>query len=118
MDRRTFLSTSVLGTAALPFISQIIREANGAGMRFKYALCNEFFQKMDFAASCRIVKSVGCSGIEIAPFTLADHLDEISPARRKELRDIIKSEGLEFAGLHWLLVTPKGLHATTADTSP
>jgi D-psicose/D-tagatose/L-ribulose 3-epimerase len=119
MDRRTFLRmpTAAVGVAALPFISNIIREANGAGMRFKYALCNEVFQKMDFAASCRIVKSAGFSGIEIAPFTLADHLDEISPARRKELRDIIKSEGLEFAGLHWLLVTPKGLHATTADAA-
>ncbi len=117
MDRRTFLEipAAALGAAALPFWSRMVREADGAGLRFKYALCNEAFQKMDFAASCRIAKAAGFSGIEIAPFTLADHLDELSPARRRELRDIIHSEGLQFAGLHWLLVTPKGLHATTAD---
>jgi D-psicose/D-tagatose/L-ribulose 3-epimerase len=116
MDRRTFLGAA-LGAAALPVWSSFIRQAAAAGMRFKYALCNEVFQKMDFAASCRIAREAGFSGIEIAPFTLADHLDEIPPGRRQELRGIIKSEGLEFAGLHWLLLTPKGLHATTADAA-
>ncbi len=112
MDRRTFL-----GAAALPLWTSLMRQAGGAGLRFKYALCNEVFQKADFAAACRTTKAAGFSGLEIAPFTLAEHLDEITPARRRELVDILRSEGLRFAGLHWLLLTPKGLHATTADPS-
>jgi sugar phosphate isomerase/epimerase len=94
-----------------------MREALGASLRFKYAVCNEMFEKRDFAAQCRATRAAGFQGIEIAPFTLADHLDEISAGRRREMRDMIGSEGLEFAGLHWLLITPKWLHLTTADQS-
>ena len=53
--------------------------------------------------------------MEIAPFTLGESVEEISQARRAELRSIIRSEGLRFAGLHWLLVTPKWLHITTGE---
>jgi sugar phosphate isomerase/epimerase len=73
------------------------------------------FEKLDFAAQCRMIRAAGFQGIEIAPFTLADDLDEISAGRRQEIRGIIRSEGLQFAGLHWLLITPKWLHLTTAD---
>ncbi len=83
--------------------------------RFRYALCNELFEKMDFAESCRLAKRLGYSGLEIAPFTLADTVDDIPAARRRELSGIMRSEGLTFAGLHWLLLTPKWLHITTAD---
>jgi len=38
-------------------------------------------------------------------------------ARRRELRDTMASEGLTFAGLHWLMVAPKGLHLTTPDAA-
>lgn len=82
---------------------------------FQYSICNEVFEKWDFAKSCRAAKKMGYSGIEIAPFTLAENVDDISAARRKELRDIIHSEGLRLAGMHWLLVTPSWLHITTGD---
>jgi D-psicose/D-tagatose/L-ribulose 3-epimerase len=31
------------------------------------------------------------------------------------LAEIMRSEGLTFVGLHWLMVSPKGLHVTTPD---
>jgi sugar phosphate isomerase/epimerase len=83
--------------------------------RFRYSVCNELFEKWKFDDVCRAIKKAGYAGVEIAPFTLADHVDEITPARRRELRDIMRSEGVEFAGLHWLLITPKWLHVSTAD---
>ncbi len=89
--------------------------ASAVPLRFKYAICNEMFEKLGFAVQCRMIHAAGFQGIEIAPFTLADDLEGISPARRRELKDTIRSEGLQFAGLHWLLITPKWLHLTTAD---
>lgn len=86
-------------------------------MRFKHAICNEAFEKWDFAESCRVMKKLGYQGIEIAPFTLADDPVDVSPARRKELRDIIASEGLEFVGLHWLMVSKIPFHVTTPDAA-
>ncbi len=84
-------------------------------MSFRHAICNEAFEKWDFTESCRVMKRLGYSGIEIAPFTLAEDPAEIPVARRKELKDIIVSEGLTFVGLHWLMMSPAGLHVTTPD---
>jgi D-psicose/D-tagatose/L-ribulose 3-epimerase len=83
----------------------------------RQAICNEIYKDWDFAEACRSMKKAGYSGIEIAHFTLADDPREISPARRTELKGIIASEGLQFVGLHWLMVAPKGLHVTTPDAA-
>ena len=80
-------------------------------------MCNEAFAGWPFAAACRAIRNVGYTGIEIAPFTLSDDPARITAARRRELRDTIASEGLTFAGLHWLMVAPKGLHLTTPDAA-
>jgi len=82
---------------------------------FKLAVCNELYEKTDFAASCRSLKKAGWQGIEIAPFTLQTDATTLPAERRREVRDIIRSEGLEFVGLHWLTVGPTGLHVTTPD---
>jgi sugar phosphate isomerase/epimerase len=84
---------------------------------FRHAICNEAFDKWDFAEACRAIRKAGYTGIEIAPFTLAEDPQQISAAQRQEYRSIIHSEGLEFIGLHWLMVSPKGLHVTTPDDS-
>src|SRR5580704_10126222 len=76
--------------------------------QFRHAICNESFEGWDFAKAAKAIRKAGYTGIEIAPFTLAESPFDISPARRKEFRDIIESEGLIFAGLHWLMVSPKG----------
>ncbi len=81
----------------------------------RHATCNEAFEKWDFADACRAIRKIGYSGIEIAPFTLGEKPADVSAARRKEVRDIMAAEGLEFAGLHWIMVSPKGLHVTTPD---
>ena len=83
--------------------------------KFKLAVCNELFEGSDFAASCRLLKKVGWHGIEIAPFTLQKDASTLPAERRREVRDIIVSEGLGFVGLHWLTVGPEGLHVTTPD---
>jgi D-psicose/D-tagatose/L-ribulose 3-epimerase len=83
--------------------------------RFKQAICNEVYEKRPLREVCRSIREIGYDGIEIAPFTLADRPSDIGAAQRREYRDTIRSEGLGYVGLHWLMVSPKGLHVTTPD---
>ncbi len=83
----------------------------------RHAICNEAFQGWSFAEAAKFVRSCGYQGLEIAPFTLAETPTGITQAERAQYRDILRSEGLQFAGLHWLMVSPKGLHVTTPDNA-
>jgi sugar phosphate isomerase/epimerase len=82
---------------------------------FRHATCNEAFNDYDFRHACQVIRSIGYTGIEIAPFTLAADPLDISANQRAEYRRTITSEGLTFVGLHWLMVSPTPLHVTTAD---
>jgi D-psicose/D-tagatose/L-ribulose 3-epimerase len=84
-------------------------------MEFRHSICNEAFDKWQFADACKAIRKAGYTGIEIAPFTLAETPGAITAAQRAKYREIIRSEGLTFAGLHWLMVSPKGLHVTGPD---
>lgn len=85
--------------------------------QLKHAMCNEAFESTPFVEQCRTLKHAGYEGIEIAPFTLAPDPVDITPQQRREYRQIIADEGLQFVGLHWLMVSPKGLHVTTPDVA-
>ncbi len=85
--------------------------------RFRHAICNEVFENWNFRDACLDIQEAGYEGIEIAPFTLAEDPAGISAGKRREYRDIMASEGLQFVGLHWLMVSPKGLHVTTPDAA-
>ncbi len=84
---------------------------------FQYAMCNESLQEKSWEQQCEIIGKAGYTGVEIAAFTLVEQsVDEISVQRRKEMVAVMKNNGLECAGLHWLLAPPpKGLHFTTPD---
>jgi sugar phosphate isomerase/epimerase len=84
-------------------------------MDFRHSICNEAFEKWPFADACKAIRKAGYSGIEIAPFTLAEKPRDITRAQREEYRETMLSEGLKFVGLHWLMVSPKGLHVTGPD---
>lgn len=73
----------------------------------RLAMCNEAFGDAPFAQVCRTLRETGYAGIEIAPFTFRDSV--------ADLRAAMDGEGLQFVGLHWLMVSPPGLHVTTAD---
>lgn len=63
------------------------------------------------------MRRIGYDGIEIAPFTLAEAPDEIGAEQRRVYKQSIADAGLSFVGLHWLMVSPAGLHVTTPDLS-
>jgi len=85
------------------------------GYSFRHSICNEVYQGWEFDRACRHVRETGYDGIEIAPFTLAEDPATVSLPARRNYRDIIVSEGIQFVGLHWLMVAPKGLHVTTPE---
>lgn len=83
--------------------------------KFKQAICNEVYEKRPLREVADSIRRIGYDGIEIAPFTLAEKPLDITAAERREYRDTIQSAGLGYVGLHWLMVSPKGLHVTTPD---
>ncbi len=85
--------------------------------RFRQSICNEVFEGWEFGKTCEAVKAAGYDGIEIAPFTLAETPAKISAKRRKELKQTMADCGLAFVGLHWLMVSPAGLHVTTPNAA-
>jgi len=82
---------------------------------FRHATCNEGFKDWDFALACRTIRRIGYTGIELAPFTLAQDATTLTAEQRRHYRSIIEAEGLRFVGLHWLLVGPEGIHVTTPE---
>ena len=123
-SRRDFIKTSggILGGAALGGLAFSCHreEVSPAGWSgFKYAMCNESMAELSWSEQCQIVSNAGYRGIEIAAFTLVkEGVGEINPAKRKEMLSVMRSAGIECAGLHWLLAPPpQGLHFTTPDAA-
>ena len=83
-------------------------------MSFRFALCSEVY-KTTIDDTIHSIAEIGFDGIEIAPFNVAESVDDVTPARRRAIRRLAEAAGIEIIGLHWLLVSPKGLHLTTAD---
>ena len=83
----------------------------------KFAICQELFVDWEWERQCRFMAETGYTGIELAPFTLAPRITDVSTEQRRELRAVAESHGLTICGLHWLLAKTEGLHLTTADTS-
>jgi len=84
---------------------------------FKYAICNETFEGWEHARICARIAELGYTGLEIAPFTLAPRITDVTPTLRAELRRQAQSAGIEILGLHWLLARTEGFHLTSPDPS-
>lgn len=81
----------------------------------KFAICQELFENWDWERQCKFMAEVGYQGIEVAPFTLAPRITEVSAERRHTLRKQAADHGLQILGLHWLLAKTTGLHLTSPD---
>jgi sugar phosphate isomerase/epimerase len=83
----------------------------------KLALCNEVLRHLPFAEQCRLAAAIGCSGLEVAPFTVGDDPEHLGEADASRIRTIAADHGLAIPSLHWLLVQPPGLSITTPDAA-
>lgn len=91
----------------------------------KFAICNETFVDRPLADGFRLAAEIGYTGVELAPFTLADpaapggreltDVRQLTARERARIRTDAESAGLEVVGLHWLLAKTEGLYLTSPD---
>ncbi len=86
-----------------------------AGARLKVATCTEPWRDQPIEDVIRLAGELGFDGVELAHFTIADDVRDISPDHRRQMVQAASNAGIEIVGLHWLFVSPKGLHLTTPD---
>lgn len=83
----------------------------------KYAICNETFEGWDHDRVCDLIARLGYTGLEVAPFTLAPLITDVSADRRRELRRQAEAAGVTIIGLHWLLAKTTGFYLTSPDAA-
>lgn len=81
----------------------------------RFALCNEVLRHLKWEEACRLIAEAGYEGVELAPFTFAEKISDLSEADRRAIRETAQQQGLEIVGLHWLLVSPPGFHVAHPD---
>jgi sugar phosphate isomerase/epimerase len=81
----------------------------------KFGICNEIFRDWEIDAVLAYAARLGYDGVEVAPFTLARTVNEISAAQRQKIRDAAQRLDIGICGLHWLLARTEGLHLNSAD---
>lgn len=81
----------------------------------RFAICNEIYPDWKIEDVFAHAARLGYDGVEIAPFTLANAVGDLSAAERQRLRDAAARAGVAIVGLHWLLVKPEGLYLNHTD---
>ncbi len=76
----------------------------------KFGICNEIFQDWKLEDAMTFAIKAGYDGLEIAPFTLAKYVTEISATERKRIREMAARIGIEISGIHWVLVQAEGMY--------
>src|SRR5438876_4475656 len=81
----------------------------------QFAICNEIFKGWKLEESMAFAKKAGYNAIEIAPFTIANYVTDISAAERKKIRETALQAGLAISGIHWVLAQAEGMYLTHSD---
>lgn len=81
----------------------------------RLGICNELFEGWPLDRICATIRAIGYEGVELAPFTLAPRITDLSSNDRRAIRATIEEAGLACIGLHWLLAKTEGFHLTSPD---
>jgi sugar phosphate isomerase/epimerase len=79
----------------------------------KFAICNEIFKDWKIEDVFTHCAKLGYDAVEVAPFTLAKDVKEISAAERQRIRGAAAQAGIAISGIHWVLVQTEGMHLTS-----
>ena len=83
----------------------------------QFGICNEIFQGWTLDDTFAYAKKAGYDLVEIAPFTIAKSVADISSAERQKIRDSAARAGIGISGLHWVLVQAEGKYLTHPDAT-
>jgi sugar phosphate isomerase/epimerase len=83
----------------------------------KFGICNEIFKDWSLDDTFRYAKKAGYDAVEIAPFTVAKSVTEISASERARIKESAAQAGIGISGLHWVLVQAEGMYLTSPDAS-
>ena len=83
----------------------------------KFGICNEIFQGWVLDDTFAYAARTGYDLVEIAPFTIARSVTDISAADRVRIKDSAARAGIGISGLHWVLVQVEGLYLTSPDAA-
>ena len=83
----------------------------------KFAICNEIFQGWKLDDAMTYAAKAGYDAIEIAPFTIAKYVTDISAADRQRIRESAARAGIAVCGIHWVLVQAEGMYLNHTDTN-
>ena len=82
----------------------------------RFAVCQEMFEDTSWEDQCRIIADAGYTGIEVAPFCIADDPARVPESQLWQMKATAADYGLEIIGLHWLLAKTEGLHLTSPES--
>jgi len=82
----------------------------------KFAICNEIFQGWSLEDTFAYAAGTGYDAVEIAPFTIARAVTDVSSSKRTEIKDLAQKNRIAISGIHWVLVQTEGLHLTHPET--
>ena len=83
----------------------------------RFGICNEIFQGWTIDDTFRYAKEAGYDCVEIAPFTIAKHVTDISSAERLRIKEAAARAGIGISGIHWVLVQTEGMYVTSPDAA-
>ena len=83
----------------------------------QFGICNEIFQGWSLDDTFAYAKKAGYDQVEIAPFTIAKSVAEISADQRQKIRESAARAGVGISGLHWVLVQAEGKYLTHPDAA-
>jgi sugar phosphate isomerase/epimerase len=81
----------------------------------KFGICNETFQGWKIDDVFTYCARIGYDAVEVAPFTLAKYVTDISAAERTRIRESAARAGIAISGIHWVLVQAEGMYLTSPD---
>src|SRR5262245_52822451 len=76
----------------------------------RFGICSEIFKDWKLADAMTFARQVSYDAMEIAPFTIANYVTDISRKARHQIRDDAARIGIAVSGIHWVLVQAEGMY--------
>jgi sugar phosphate isomerase/epimerase len=83
----------------------------------QFAICNEIFKDWKLEEAMTFASKAGYDAVEIAPFTIANYVTDISASSRRQIREAAVRAGITISGIHWVLVQAEGMYLNHPDAS-